>query len=131
MSEHSEDSQKTVPLPPAIWEVLRARHAAAETEAPIGQSRQWHLAVSLRLKDGTIKRWVEINQRGEAFAELYEEFHVKAEHYGPPRFETSDVHSWGNMKSRWRPTWRDWCRHVGNWVVVAYADDDATRVVPQ
>jgi hypothetical protein len=64
-------------------------------------NERWPNKVSLRLKDGTIKRWVEVNGNGEAVAERYEEYASTAEYFGPPRFTTDQIESWGTQRRAW------------------------------
>jgi len=79
-------------------------------------------AVSIRLRDGKVKRWVEVDWDGRIKAELYEEYGVRAEKVGPPRFTTDDIESWGSYERVWQPTWSHPIKKVWLWNVRVWAD---------
>jgi hypothetical protein len=114
-----------VKLPPPIWAELQRRCASPDKNHSSPGPKRWPRILSLRLHDGTVKRWVEINENGEAVAEEYEEYGPRAEHFGPPRFRTEDVHSWGFKERRWKPTLFNWFAFSWSWEVVALAEGSA------
>jgi hypothetical protein len=129
MNQRTEPAS-TVKLPLILWqamqvELIRPQVVSSHTRASNNANERWPKPVSLRLTDGTIKRWVEVNQAGEAVSEEYEEFGPRAERFGLPRFTTSEVESWGFMERKWRPRLNAWFGVSWSWRVLASVNGKA------
>jgi hypothetical protein len=77
--------------------------------------------IFLRLVDGSV-RTVLVSADGCATDERYEEWGVRAEKYGPPRFSVGDIDSWGHYEWQRRPIWRHPFKKVKVWRVRVWAD---------
>lgn len=78
--------------------------------------------VTLRLRNGEVKSWIELSWDGVVQAEWYEEFGIRAEKYGPPRFASEEIESWGYYETIRQPTLRRPFGKVKEWRVRVWAD---------
>jgi len=77
--------------------------------------------VELKIKSGATKP-VLVRADGCITYEHYEEFGIRAEKYGPPRFASEDIESWGYYETVRRPTLRHPFGKVKEWRVRVWAD---------
>jgi hypothetical protein len=93
------DNDEVVRIPEPMWKVmepiLRAELATISNEFQRKGFEQYGVRTSLRLRDGVIKGDVRIAWDGRVVEERLEELGVRAEAYGPPRFTSDDIESWG------------------------------------
>jgi len=77
--------------------------------------------VELRLVDGTVKT---VLVRADACItnERYEEWGIRAEKYGPPRFAAEDIESWGYYEWVRQPSWMHPFKKIKVWKVRVWAD---------
>lgn len=77
--------------------------------------------VEIRLASGLVKT-VLVRADGCITNEWYEEWGIRAEKYGPPRFATDELESWGYFELVRQPSWRQPFRKEKVWRVRVWAD---------
>jgi hypothetical protein len=116
---------KEVMLPRPMWASMKPI-LEADSGNMSQQQRQHQLksgpVVCIRLRDGKVKRWVEVDWDGRVRTEQYEEHDARAEKFGPPRFAESEVESWGFYKRVWQPSLMHPLRKSWVWQTRVWAD---------
>lgn len=117
---------KELVLPEAMWSVMEPvlRHDLTTVTNKFQRElmERYGVRTHFRLRSGLVKTDVRVNWDGRVVEEWYEEWGVRAEKYGPPRFTSEDLESWGCYDKVREPTLLHPFKVVRVWKVRVRAD---------
>lgn len=118
-----------VHIPDAMWASMR-ESLEASMGTDLNEQRLFKdegVFVELMLMDGMVKS-VLVRADACITAERYEEWGVRAEKYGPPRFAAEDIKSWGYYEQVRQLSWRHPFKKAKVWKVRVWSDGRLNRL---